>query len=267
MGPPERARTATRSALESADMTRPEYVRMGSDFERIARAFGLELEPAVCADVRLLAACIDCVDRAIDGIREGDERRGVAATIIEALRTGDGALIGDGELRAGVMALYGIIARRGITGEVVQLAEDALDNTEKARTCTSREEYVARTVREGRLTVSMALLVGGRIHDDSFRRFMLAVAEAANLVDKLVDARGDAARGEISLAPSIGLHARLAAEVLRRLPALVRLHPAPVSLLAWSARSAIGLVRLQRTSSGPTTGRATFDEASRPVPS
>jgi hypothetical protein len=230
---------------------------MGADFERLAAAFGVRLSPRARDDVRRLAACIECVDRVIDATDDAAERSRLSASIVRALRGGrerdvdlDSALDLDldldprrTELRARIAELRAIVTRRGVSAAFAGLAAEVLSNTEAARACASHDEYVERVVREGRLTARMAMLVAGEDCEGEFGRFLLAVAEPANLVDKLVDARGDAARGEIALAPDLRLHARLVVEVLRRLPALLRMHPRPGWLLAWGASSTLGLAR------------------------
>jgi hypothetical protein len=223
-------------------VTRPEYARMGADFERLAGAFGVRLPPDVRDDVRLLAACIECVDRVIDATDDAAERARLGASIVRALRDGDPVDLQDAGLRGRMAELRALVVRRGVSAAFARLAAEVLDNTERARACSSRDEYIERVVHEGRLAARMALLVAGDTCAGDFARFLLAVAEPANLVDKLVDARGDAARGEIALAPDVRLHARLVVEILRRLPALLRIHPRPAWLLAWGASSTLGLV-------------------------
>ena len=219
---------------------------MASDFARLAAAFGHVVSARTLRDVRELTACIDEVDRAIDTTPEPGDRRRIREAILASLRSGveSGMSV---ELAARVAALRDILRARGVVERFALVAAEALDNTERARMCRSNDEYVARTVREGQLTATMALLVAGpaSLHG-SFERFLLAVAEPANLVDKLVDARGDAMRGEIAIRADLRLHLRLASEVLRRVPALVRLHPRPAAMLAWGARSALGLAGTPR---------------------
>ena len=214
---------------------------MGEDFARLAAPFGLRLAPALRDDVRLLADCIECVDRIIDATDDPAERRRTAVAIVRSLRTGEPFTSRHADLRACMSELRALVERRRIAPAFAGLAEEVLENTEGVRACSSHDEYVERTAREGRLAASMALLVAGDACSSAFARFLLALAEPANLVDKLVDARADAARGEIALAPDAKLHARLTAEVLRRLPPLLRLHPRPAWLLAWGVRSTLGL--------------------------
>jgi hypothetical protein len=221
-------------------LTRPEYVRMGQDFERLASAFGVRLDLAAHADVRLLASCIEPIDQAIDDTLDASERQQASWAIIDGLRS-SGPLDGPLGLGRTLEQLREMLVRRDITERFCLLAEQTLENTERVRRCTSRDELVARVVHEGRLTASMALLVAGLGRDGAFARFLLAVSEPANLVDKLVDARADARRGEIALAADARLHARLAVEIVRRLPALVGLHPRPAQMLAWGASSTLAL--------------------------
>ena len=85
--------------------------------------------------------------------------------------------------------------------------------------------YIAAVVREGHLTAALALLVAGPACGRPFRRFFFRLGGPANVVDKLLDARGDFARGELRLRPGLALHARLAASIALRAPALFASHP------------------------------------------
>ena len=56
------------------------------------------------------------------------------------------------------------------------------------------------------------------------------------LVDKILDAKDDHARGEISLAPSASLYARLFAALALRVAALLATHPRPLALVRTGLR-------------------------------
>jgi len=215
---------------------RPEYLRLARDFERLVADFGGPLEGTVREDVITLMAAIECIDRVVDVLPERSDRERLGADVLRALRHGCSPPDWDDELRARTAELRAVLVRRDVVAPFLAIARDALHNAEGLRECLTHDEYVARVAAEGRMTTQLALTVAGGACGDDFARFFTSLGEPANLVDKLRDARGDAARGEIVLRPGPSLHVRLAAEILRRLPGLLRLHPRPFWLLAWGAR-------------------------------
>ncbi|HTQ43265.1 MAG TPA: hypothetical protein VMI75_10955 [Polyangiaceae bacterium] len=214
---------------------RPEYLRLARDFERLVADFGGRLEGAVLEDVATLMSAIECIDRSVDVLRDRCDRDRLGADVLRALRDGSSPPEWAEELRARTAELRAVLVRRDVVAPFLAIAQDALSNAEQLRDCRTHDEYVARVVAEGRMTTELALTVAGDAGGDEFARFFVSLGEPANLVDKLRDARGDAARGEILLTPGPRLHLRLASEILRRLPGLLRLHPRPVSLLVWGA--------------------------------
>src|SRR5262249_61640626 len=89
-------------------------------------------------------------------------------------------------------------------------AKRALANSERMRKTRDPRAYIACVEEEGRLTVAMMLAIVGPWCSPPFERFLRRVSELANLVDKLIDARGDFARAEMALRPGVRAHARLA---------------------------------------------------------
>jgi hypothetical protein len=220
-----------------ASNVRPEYARLGRDFVRVARGFGIALEEQARRDVAQLAAAIEHIDRVLDAIDARGERDAFGAALVLALRTGDARAMNawGEELTARVRALHETLARRCAVERFARVTDEALANVEALRAATTRDAFVACVVLEGRLTAEMALLVAGDACTDAFRRFFVALGEPANLVDKLLDARDDYARGEMTLAPSLHLHARLALEIAHRVPRLCATYPRPMWLVAWGA--------------------------------
>jgi hypothetical protein len=84
------------------------------------------------------------------------------------------------------------------------------------------------------------ILLGG---GDRFARFFLRLGVVGNLVDKLVDVREDHALGEISVAPTIGVHARLLAELIRAAVPLVIEFPRRFALARWGVGVTARLLR------------------------
>ncbi len=219
---------------------RPEYAHLARDFERLVADFGEAIPDAVRMDVMTLMAAIECIDRIVDALPARCDRERVGAEVLRALRGGAPAPEWGEELRARTEELRAVLVRRDVVERFVAIASDALDNAERLRACTTHDEYVARIVAEGRMTTQLALAVAGDVGGDAFERFFVSLGEPANLVDKLRDVRGDAARGEIALSPGTALHVRLAVEIVRRVPALLRLHPRPLWLLRWAATYLLG---------------------------
>ncbi len=86
------------------------------------------------------------------------------------------------------------------------------------RRATERETYFRHVEREGELTVELALLfarLGDSPADRRAAAFLRGVAAPANLLDKLVDLRGDHRRGEVAIDPGIATHVALAVRMVR----------------------------------------------------
>jgi hypothetical protein len=101
------------------------------------------------------------------------------------------------------------------------------------RRTTSPREYAALAVREGELAAEMALLVARDGTSPRFARFFGRLSEVANLVDKIVDAQRDHAKGELAFRPGVSLYFWLGAAFLARLPSLFFLYPRRLRLAFW----------------------------------
>jgi hypothetical protein len=212
---------------------RPEYVRLADELPALARQFGCALPSDVAADVRAFTLALECIDRVLDDIADASARAALSRAVVDGL---DGAIdavaVGD-ELRAHLERLAALLARRRLLPSFRRLGARALANTERIRTTTSAREFIACVRLEGRLTVELTLLVAGPHLDGDCARFLRGVAELCNLYDKLKDARGDFRRGEMALAPSARLHARLLGALLRSVPTAARLHPNFGGFVRW----------------------------------
>jgi hypothetical protein len=207
---------------------RPEYARLARDFVRLAKMFDVALDAQAQRDVTTLAACIEWVDRVMDAMPLRVDRERMGARALAALVRGT-------EEHPTLTALREVLVRRNVVDAFARAVASELEVGESMRDARDANAFVAHVTREGVLTTDMALLVSGLATHRTFAVFFRRLGEPANLVDKLLDMREDHARGEMHLRPTLRLHARIASEIVRRLPALLACSPRPVWVLAWGA--------------------------------
>jgi hypothetical protein len=213
---------------------RPEYERLAGELTSLAAAFGHRLEPDVHADIVVLLEAIDRVDHHVDGLAEGTARAAAWHAVFAILDGAPPAAPVPVELAGAVLALRRSCERRGVTGRVARLARREMRTSETLRTVTAPGGYLRAVLREGETTAALALIIAGDNLDARFREFFLRLAGPANIVDKLLDVAGDHGRGEVRIAPSLGLYARLVVALAARLPGLIhRAGLRPVVRLGW----------------------------------
>jgi hypothetical protein len=244
---------------------RAEYAKLASDLPALARQFGCAPGAQVLRDLADFALALECIDRRLDDLAAAEDRRRLGDELLRRLRAPTAPCPGDDmpadvdldlDLSERADRLARILASRGhgITDAFCRLAERALANTERMRSVRESAAYVACVEHEGRLTVEMTLLLLGDQVSPAFGAFLRAIAEMANLLDKLIDARADHRRGELALRPGAALHARLALAFLRRVPAAIARHPRPHRFLAWGCGWALFLAAPQLRAASDSLG-------------
>ena len=207
---------------------RPEYAALVDGLPALMHDLGSTISPANLADVRVFTTALEHIDRELDAIDSAADRRDFGARLLAALVDPD-VRVSDIELDE----LRAVLVRRGVTRAFSALARRALANSERMRLTRSPREYLDAIELEGRLTVELVLLFLEPDAGPAFVEFLRAVGDVANLFDKLVDMRADHRRGELALVPSVRLHARVAARLVRRVPSVVARHPRRVRLVGW----------------------------------
>jgi hypothetical protein len=272
-------RTAPRTDPRAA--VRPEYQALVDGYPSLLRDFGIELSGIDLADLGVLMAAIEHVDRVLDALPRAIDRDAFARTVVAMLRreprtlelhiaqgvvalaadaalvhdahdgalahaaalAGDAALAHDAAFALGrsVRALRVMALRRGVSQALVALTAETLSNTEQMRCARDRATYVACIEREGALCTELALLVVPLPARPS--GFLRAIAAPANLMDKLLDLRRDHQRGEAAVDPGIGTHAVLATRMVRSAWVASRLHPNRLGFIAWGVRWLLRMAR------------------------
>lgn len=215
-------------------MIRPEYAALAGELSVIAADFGHDVDIWLRHDIARLAATMECIDRHVDDVADDVSRRALWADIVALLTRGEGEgeLEGrhtgvrvDPELARSVLDVREVATRRGVLPRMLRLVREEIATSEAMRQAVRSGDYVAAVLREGHLTAGLTLLVVGPACGRPFRRFFYRLGGPANLVDKLLDARADHARGELRLSPGLGLYLRLAASIVVRMPMLLAAHP------------------------------------------
>jgi hypothetical protein len=222
-----------------ADGVRPEYVALADHLEFLRGAYRLPCTTRHRTEVASTLSAFECIDRHYDGLSAGEPRRDLGARIVRMLEGSDETL--PAELDEHVRALRSVFAAHGFADTLATLLEEFFVATERVRTTPSHREYVDQVCREGHLTSAMVLLLLGE--NARFARFFLRLGVVGNLVDKLVDVREDHALGEISVAPTIGVHARLLTELVRAAVPLVLEFPRRIALARWGVGVTARLLR------------------------
>lgn len=215
-----------------APSTRPEYAKLADDLPELARQFGWQPPAHILRDVREFTLALDCIDQELDAMSDPEARRRFGLDVLRCLSGDEPAAVRREGLDR-VERLSGILAARGLSALFCRLARAALDNSERMRLTRDPAAYLACVEREGRLTVELTVLLLGEEASPGLVRFLRAVAEIGNLVDKLVDARRDHWRGELALRPGLRVHARLTIALVRRIPRALSCHPQRGQVVAW----------------------------------
>lgn len=216
-------------------VARPEYAALAAEFARLAAPFGHDLDDAVRRDISRLASAIERIDRLVDEATDDDERRRRWRSVVAAM-SGSFDVEMPPELREGAAELRSIGEERRVLARLRRIVAKEAKTSEAMRTARSSRAFVPLVLREGRLTAALALVIAGGACSRKFRRFFFRLGGPANLVDKIKDAKGDHARGEIALAPSLSFYARLFGSLVVRSFLLMASHPRPLSVVALGLR-------------------------------
>jgi hypothetical protein len=211
---------------------RPEYQALVDRLPALMRDFDSSISEAALRELGVLMAATECIDRQLDRIADQARRRAFVDAVIAALHEPSQL---EPELDRQLGRLRVLLVRHGIAASFVSIARELFRDTERARTTLDVGVYLDSIEREGRAMVELALLFIDPHGDPRFVAFLRAVGDAANVVDKLLDARADFARGELAVRPSLWLHARIAGRLVRRVPRIARLHPSRVRFVMWGA--------------------------------
>jgi hypothetical protein len=200
---------------------RAEYGEMVATFAALAADFGEQLSDATCRDLERLAASVECIDRRIDDEKDDDARKSAWNDVLSVLD--GGASSRDDELGRAAIDLRELASTRNACARVARIMRKEARVAETMRHTEHAGTYVRCTLREGRLGAALTLAVAGS--SPRFRRFFFRLGGPANVIDKIVDVRGDHASGEVRMRPSLRVYARLLHALLTTVPAALAAHP------------------------------------------
>jgi hypothetical protein len=209
---------------------RAEYAALVTGLPALMRDFGCEPSPEALRDVGVFVAALECVDRVLDPLPTSAARRELTESVLAAI-DGD-SVRAPYELTDRLGELHAVLHRRDRVHVFRVLARAILDNTEHMRTTPHPRDYLVAIEREGALMVELALLFLDEA-TPRFAAFLRSVAGPANLLDKLLDMRDDHRRGELAVAPTPWVHARVLARLVRGVPQVIADHPKRVALARW----------------------------------
>lgn len=212
-------------------MVRPEYSRLAREFRILVEAFELQFPTSTWTSLDLIMDACECFDRSVDRLPCLDERRRTAAQIVAGLR-GEAVAV-KGELQRHLRQVGEVLDELEARDYFANRVQWIFAVSEELRSA-GRHHYIVGVCAEGRWFLELFLPLLKPVAPNSFLQFFVHLGEVGNLVDKLVDARADYHRGEMSLYPGLLHHLRLLWEIARRSPPLFRLFPRPALLLRWS---------------------------------
>jgi len=220
----------------TTDAVRPEYAELAREFERLAMPFGDIVDDIVRRDIARLASAIERVDRVIDDAADDETRQSLWNVVLAGMDGRTPAAAVPRDLREGIDELRSIGEERNVLSRLRRIVAKESRTSEAMRRARSSRAFVPLVLREGRLTAALALVVAGGACGRRFRRFFFRLGGPANLIDKIVDAKEDHARGEIRLSPSLAFYARLFVVLVVRSAGLVLFHPRPLEILRLGLR-------------------------------
>jgi hypothetical protein len=214
---------------------RPEYAALAQEFARLAAPFGDRVDDRLHRDISRLASAIERIDRIVDDAADDETRRALWTYVVERMHGRTDSNVAE-DLRTGTDELRAIGEERGVLARLRRIVAKEAKTSEAMRVAASGSAFIPLVLREGRLTVALALVVAGDSCSRRFRRFFFRLGGPANLVDKLKDAKDDHARGEIALLPSPLFYLRLLSSLVVRGVALMTAHPRPASIVLLGLR-------------------------------
>lgn len=209
---------------------RTEYAALVDGYPALLRPFGITLSASDLEDLDALMAAMEHVDRVLDGEADPVRREQLSESVLAVLSEDASA----GEVTRTLRVLRGVAIRRGILRELTALIADALFNCERIRVADDRASYLAAVEREGSFCTELALLIVPLPAAPA--AFLHAIAPTANLLDKLVDLRGDHRRGEVAISPDLRTHGALAGRLLTTAWHASKLYPSRVDFTRWGLR-------------------------------
>ena len=204
---------------------RGEWGAMARAFSGLLEVFDHEVPERVLRAVSEVVDIAEHVDRVLD-------HKACAAWRAEVRQDIARGLSGKSMTRT---ALGRDIARYvSLTGDNARLLA-CVDESDRMLRATSRAAFVRGVRAEGRAFSAIFVPLFEAHTSTRFIRYFLDLGEAANLVDKLVDARADFARGELPFRPTLGHHARLLMPLARMSLDLGLRAPHRLRLVRWAA--------------------------------
>lgn len=213
---------------------RPEYQALVDHYPAMLASFDVELAAEDLRDLAVLMAAIEHTDRLLDALPDPRDRHGLAGSVVGLLHTGHerpGTRF-DPALARSVRALREVAVKRGVAIAIARGTAETLANAEAMRAARDPDDYFACIEREAALCMELALSIAPLPAEPA--AFLRAIAGPANYLDKLIDLRGDHARGETLVEPSFRTHLALAGRMLRGAWTAQALHPNKRAFATWS---------------------------------
>ena len=227
--------TLATEVASSSPAIRPEYVALANELDFLRSAFRLPCSDRHRADVVATLAAFECIDRHYDATAAGDRRSSLGKLIVDVLGGNASAAALPSELADHVSSLRATFEAHAAARRCAELLAEFFATTERVRTTRAPREYLDNVRKEGWLTSAMVLLVLDPA-DESFAPFFLRLGVVGNLVDKLCDIHDDHALGEIAMAPTAAMYARLLGSFAVNAVRLLATFPRPFALARWGLK-------------------------------
>ena len=213
------------------------YKKVHADFHVLTRPFGIQVSQETDRDLAHLICVIDSVDRCLDEIETGEQRKAFSEELLCYLSGKTDELFHPSildELRERLGVLFRLICRRDIQARFCATVKSIFEETELKRQATSPAEMISHLKTEWRLTGVLTTLVLGQ-PNAKFEKFFYLCCEMMTAVDTIEDAKIDFESGQLTVPPSFGLYFRLVCVFLLPMPKLFWRFPDRLSLLRYAA--------------------------------
>lgn len=209
------------------------YSLMNEQIRKNVKGFGFEMSEQQSQDICLLTFTVAKLDDAFDTCSEALLRREMVQEILDAIAGRSKQITGDPQFVWVLSRFCEMVERRKLREVYEGIAREIFACGERKRHCLDPQEFLYLLRREAELTTEFMLQVLHQ-HPPEFRSFAIDFCHSTNLLDDLMDMRGDHEDGSQALAPSLGLYTRLAWGSLKSALAGLKAFPQKLELLAMS---------------------------------
>ena len=205
---------------------RPEYFKVWADFTATAEPFGVNLSERQLNVLGHLLVAMDLIDSAIDRQPLRSNRQQLADSVLSWMAGEPLEFPIHEQLDLGrLSSLQQHIQIEKIAPPFLAAAERVFVASEGKRNATKVSELVRCLLEEGQAAAEMTIMILGENTTKRFNGFLQRIMRIGTIVDTLLDADDDFAKGILKLTPGRCFRLRLKFAIARQLPGLILSFP------------------------------------------